>query len=184
MNTILFTSSTREDNDTVAAGLIHFTLSELIKGPTPAYAAYHPEGKRIELTSSHNETEYIEVNDHSMYMSHWSVRYNCMRQLINRMEPGDCLYVQSLADFGNSAEEAEKIYFQALGKGITLQFYDMSYLDTTLHQLKTEPSADEKRMIRRIIGRYYSQREYRPVLSNDELSKVAEMPGTKKKSPA
>ena len=181
MNTILFTSSTKQYNDAVVAGLIHFTLREQINETEPAYAAYHPEEKRIEITLSTGK-EYIET-DHLKKRSSWSARYDCVRQLIHRMKPGDCLNAHSLSDLGDSAEEAENLYFLALGRGITLQFYDMSYLDTTLHLFRAEPSADEKRMIRRMISRYYSQREYRPVLNSDEMRRVAEMPGTKKKSP-
>jgi hypothetical protein len=46
MNTILFTSSTKQYNDAVVAGLIHFTLREQINETEPVYAAYHPEEKK------------------------------------------------------------------------------------------------------------------------------------------
>lgn len=182
MNTILFTSSTTGYNDKIADGLVHFTLSELIKGPTPAYAAYHPEEKEIEFTYPEEQTEIIEPKKTGNQYGRHSARYSCVRQLIYKMETGDCLLAHSLSDLGDTASEAEKVYFDFLSKGIELSFYDMSFLDTEKLKLNTEPTNEQKVMIRRIMDTYYAQKGIFPILTREELYRAAEMDRSKKKS--
>ena len=182
MNTILFTASTTGYNDKIAEGLVHFTLSELIKGATPAYAAYHPEEKEIEFTYPEDQIEIIEPKTIWNQRGNYSSRYNCVRQLIYKMETGDCLLAHSLSDLGDNAGEAEKIYFDFLSKGIRLFFYDMSFLDTEKLKLNTEPTNEQKVMIRRIIDTYYSQNGVFPILKSEELHQAAQMDRSKKKS--
>ncbi len=54
------------------------------------------------------------------------------------------------------------LYFSFLVKGIQLSFFDASYLDTELLRLNSEPSADQKPMIRRIIQNYFDNAGGRP----------------------
>lgn len=182
MNTILFTASTTDYNDKIAEGLVHLTLSELIKGPTPAYAAYHPEEKEIEFTYPEDRTEIIEPKKAGNRYDSYSARYSCVRQLIYKMEAGECLLAHSLSDLGDTASEAENVYFDFLSKGIELYFYDMSFLDTKKLKLNAEPTSEQKVMIRRIMDTYYAQKGGFPILTREELYRVAEMDRSKKKS--
>ena len=96
------------------------------------------------------------------------------------MKRGDRLMTQSIADFGSTSEEAADLYFRAVEKGIELSFYDSSYMDSQTLAVDSNPTADESRLIRRIINNYYRQKDIAPLLSKDDLTTLAGMPAAKK----
>jgi hypothetical protein len=182
MNTILFTSSTTGYNDEIVSGLVHFTLSELLKGATPAYAAYHPDEQAIQLSFPDETEKVIDFRNQMHRKTTCSKRYDCVRRLMYELDPGNILLTHSLSDFGETASEAEKNYFAFLSRGITLCFFDMYFLNSDSLNLSTEPSPDQKRMIQNIIRSYYEQDCKSPTLSSKERNRMSEMPGAKKKS--
>lgn len=181
MNTVLFTSSTSGYNDKIVSGLIHFTLTELLKGTTPTYAAYHPDEQVIELSFPDERKLMLEPHDPQKNSRPGSARYDCVRQMIYELDPGDTLFTHSLSDLGDTAAEAEKNYFALLSHGIILYFYDMYFLNSDTLKLNADPTADQKNMICNIIRSYYDQNCKSPTLSPEERKKMNEMPGSKKK---
>lgn len=84
-----------------------------------------------------------------------SMRLSCVSRLLAMMNTGDQLWVCKLSDLADNAEDACTLYFSFLKKGIELKFFDTSYLDTDLLRLNSEPPADQKLLIQRIIQNYF-----------------------------
>ena len=182
MDIILCTVSATDYNDSVVPGLVHFSLSSHINNNDLIYAAYGDDTNTLTLYMQDHSSRTITPEVHKTMGR--SDRYLCVRQLISGMKSGDRLMVQALSDLGTTAEEASDLYFSALEEGIVLSFYDASYIDSKTLALDSEPTAEETRLIRRIINSYYQQKDNAPALTKDEITTLAGIPVAKKKSDA
>ena len=182
MDLILCTASSTDYNDAVVPGLVHFSLSSHLKNNDLIYAVYRDDINTLHLFMQDHSSRKITPKAHKAIDG--SDRYLCVRQLLSGMKSGDRLMVQALSDLGATAEEASDLYFHAIEEGIVVSFYDAGYIDSHTLALDSTPSAEEKRLVRRIINNYYHQKDNAPVLSKDELTTLAGLPATKKKSDA
>ena len=97
------------------------------------------------------------------------------------MNTGDQLWVCKLSDLADNAEDACTLYFSFLKKGIELKFFDTSYLDTDLLQLNSEPPADQKLLIQRIIQNYFDNPGGMPSGTKERSSDSGSADSVKKK---
>ena len=96
------------------------------------------------------------------------------------MKSGDRLMVQALSDLGSTAEEASELYFHTVEKGIEISFYDASYINSQTLALDSNPTTEERRLIRRIINNYYQLVDNASVLSKSESDVMGSLPAAKK----
>lgn len=182
MDIILCTASSTDYNDAVVPGLVHFSLLSHLKNNDLIYAVYRDDTNTLTLYMQDRSNRKITPKAHKVIDR--SDRYLCVRQLLSGMKSGDRLMVQALADLGETAEEASDLYFRAIEEGIVMSFYDAGYIDSQTVALDSTSSAEERRLVRRIINNYYHQKDNSPVLSKDELTALAGLPVAKKKSDA
>lgn len=175
MIVILCSVSDRQENDSVLDGLVHFILKAKYQDADYVNAVFHRESRKMELMKKdHTSTPIVPMNGIKN-----SMRHACVSRLLAMMKAGDQLWVCALSDLADSAEDACSLYFSFLANGIQLSFFDASYLDTELLRLNSDPSADQKLMIRIIIQNYFDNAGGRP--SGTEGISSADASSVKKK---
>ena len=110
-----------------------------------------------------------------------SMRLSCVSRLLAMMNTGDQLWVCKLSDLEDNAEDACTLYFSFLKKGIELKLFDTSYLDTDLLRLNSEPPADQKLLIQRIIQNYFDNPGGMPSGTKERSSDSGSADSVKKK---
>ncbi|MBR4454778.1 MAG: hypothetical protein IKS32_00995 [Solobacterium sp.] len=181
MIVILCSISDVDYNDDVVPSLTHFAVRAHLK-EAPYYASYIKEKGCIRLIDSANDNVCPRIIQAIPLEDKRSSRYCCVRRLIaSHMNIGDDLYVNSIMDLGNTAEEAAENYFSALKKGIRISIYDSPFLNTDDLSLPDSPSDDMKKLIQRQIRICFTTKENRPVLKPQEIEKVSAMTGREKK---
>ena len=182
MDIILCTVSSTDYNDAVIPGLVHFGLSSHLNNNDLIYATYRDDANTLTLNMQDHSTRQITPKTHNA--TGRSDRYLCVRQLLSEMKSEDRLMVNALSDLGATAEEASDLYFHAIEEGIVLSFYDVCYIDSKTLSLDSTPTAEQRRLVSRIINKYYHQKDNAPVLFKDELTTLAGLPTMKKKPDA
>lgn len=181
MITILCSVLANGFNDGAAPGLIHYTLSSNLNNEPVAYARYLIEKECLEVIVKDQDPYEINASEKEKLNKKYSIRYHIINRLLMNMDTGDILHAVRLADLGETSDEAAKLYFAFLEKGIQMAFYDAGYIDTELHCLNTRPSADQKLMITKNIQNYYRTHNNHPVLSDSERAEYSMMDWAKKK---
>jgi hypothetical protein len=174
---ILCSISDRQPNDSTADGLVHFLLKAKFQDAEYVNAVFHRESRRMELIRrGQSNTRVIPMEDLKR-----SMRLACVSRLLAMMNTGDQLWTCELSDLADSAEDACSLYFSFLKKGIEMKFFDASYLDTDLLKLNSEPPADQKLLIQRIIQNYYDNPGGRPSGTKERSSDSGSTDSVKKK---
>ena len=178
---ILFSVSSIKFNDDVVPALAHYMVSASLSDGPFLFARYINEDDCLELLDRDlNLVSQIEPAKRNAHSRH-SVRYECVSQLLKRMNAGDILNVDRLSDLGNTASETTELYFSFLKKGISLTFYDAYYLSPTVHHLEPIPSNDQKDMITTMIEIYCENPEDHPKQTIEQTRKLSRI-GREKKS--
>ena len=178
---ILCTVSTTDYNDRVVNGFVHFTLKSRLNDVLPIYAVYYSKEEWMEIKTDEEVIDTIRISKEDPRLRGHSVRYYCVNSIGSMLDAGDNLMVNFLSDLGNK-EEAKKLYYLFLKKGIHLNFFDASYLDTEMLGLTSEPSPDQKRMINKIIENYFRcAADGYPSLQPNEVSKLSSYQPKEKK---
>ena len=174
---ILCSISDRQPNDSTADGLVHFLLKAKFQDAEYVNAVFHRESRRMELIRrGQSNTRVIPMEGLKR-----SMRLACVSRLLAMMNTGDQLWTCELSDLADSAEDACRLYFSFLKKGIELKFFDASYLDTDLLKLNSEPPADQKLLIQRIIQNYYDNPGGMPSGTKERSSDSGSADSVKKK---
>ena len=177
MIVILCSVSERQPNDSAADGLVHFLLKAKFQDAEYINAVFHRESRRMELIrKGQSNTRVIPMEGLER-----SMRLACVSRLLAIMDTGDQLWTCELSDLADSAEDACSLYFSFLKKGIEMKFFDASYLDTDLLKLNSEPPADQKLLIQRIIQNYYDNPGGRPSGTKERSSDSGSTDSVKKK---
>lgn len=182
MDIILCTVSSTDYNDAIIPGLVHFSLSSHLRNNNLIYAVFHKETNSLNLHMKDHSNKRIFPK--TCNKTDRSDRYSCVRQMLAGMKSGDRLMVQALSDLGSTAEEASELYFHTVEKGIEISFYDASYINSQTLALDSNPTTEERRLIRRIINNYYQLVDNASVLSKSESDVMGSLPVAKKKPDA
>ena len=174
---ILCSVSDKQPNDSVANGLVHFLLKAKFQNAEYINAVFHRESRRMELIRKGHANSRVAP----MEGMERSMRLSCVSRLLAMMNTGDQLWVCKLSDLADNAEDACTLYFSFLKKGIELKFFDTSYLDTDLLKLNSEPSADQKLLIQRIIQNYFDNPGGMPSGTKERSSDSGSADSVKKK---
>ena len=181
MYVVLYTVTATGYNDENVNGLVHYSFTSALETETdPALAAFWKEDQYIHLCMP--DDEIIEIHPDSRNDSDYSSRYLCVRKLISMLKPGDQFCCVRLRDLGETAEEAEDIYFRVIKKKIPISFFDLCHIDSERLQLTPETAETYRNLICRIIETQYSLPDRLPGLSDLNLRQASLMSVSKKKS--
>ena len=179
MYVVLYTVTATGYNDENVNGLVHYSFTSALETETdPALAAFWKEDQYIHLCMP--DDEIIEIHPDSRNDSDYSSRYLCVRKLISMLKPGDRFCCVRLRDLGETAEEAEDIYYTLVRKGVSIYFFDYFVLDTETLNLTSESLETSRSFIGKQIKKIYTLPDGMPGLSDLNLRQASLMSVSKK----